>query len=88
MKPKDAKVTTKMLSIYQVQFDYPFRLTKVSDKTVLGILWKYTERFNKTTALGFNQWLEKQIIDFLLEEPQRKVLKLPGSEMKLIPYTI
>lgn len=35
--------------------DSLFKLTSVSDKTVLGVLWKYTERFNKTTALGFNQ---------------------------------
>ncbi|KAI8375566.1 hypothetical protein BD560DRAFT_72247 [Blakeslea trispora] len=60
--------------------DSPFKLTNVSDKTVLGVLWKYTERFNKTTALGFNQWLKKQNIDFLIEEPELKVLKLPGSE--------
>ncbi|KAG2206269.1 hypothetical protein INT47_007282, partial [Mucor saturninus] len=35
--------------------DSPFKLTNVSDKTVLGVLWKYTERFNKTTALGINK---------------------------------
>ncbi|OBZ80615.1 hypothetical protein A0J61_11336 [Choanephora cucurbitarum] len=52
--------------------DSPFKLTNVPDKTVLGVLWKYTERFNKTTALGFNQWLKKQNIDFLIQEPERK----------------
>lgn len=60
--------------------DSLFKLTSVSDKTVLGVLWKYTERFNKTTALGFNQWLRKQNIDFLNQDPERKVLKSQGSE--------
>ncbi|KAI7896757.1 uncharacterized protein EV154DRAFT_557974 [Mucor mucedo] len=68
-RPKSERIT-----------DSPFKLTNVSDKTVLGVLWNYTERFNETTALGFNQWLKKQNIDFLIEEPERKVLKLPGSE--------
>ncbi|KAG1057987.1 hypothetical protein G6F43_000189 [Rhizopus delemar] len=60
--------------------DSLFKLTSVSDKTVLGVLWKYTERFNKTTALGFNQWLRKQNIDFLNQDPERKVLKSQESE--------
>ncbi|KAG1452563.1 hypothetical protein G6F46_012375 [Rhizopus delemar] len=68
--------------------DSPFKLTNVSDKTVLGVLWKYTERFNKTTALGFNQWLKKQNIDFLIQEPERKVLKIQGSETKKLRIRI
>lgn len=60
--------------------DSLFKLTSVSDKTVLGILWKYTERFNKTTALRFNQWLRKQNIEFLNQNPERKVLKSQESE--------
>ncbi|PHZ11553.1 uncharacterized protein RHIMIDRAFT_244048 [Rhizopus microsporus ATCC 52813] len=57
-----------------------FKLTHASDKTVLEVLRKYTERFNKTTVLGFNQWLKKQDIDFLNQEPERKVLKIQGSK--------
>ncbi|KAI8094473.1 hypothetical protein BDF21DRAFT_476380, partial [Thamnidium elegans] len=68
--------------------DSPFKLTNVSDKTVLGVLCKYTERFNKTTALGFNQWLKKQSIDFLIQKPVRKVLKIQGSETEKLRIRI
>lgn len=60
--------------------DSLFKLASVSDKTVLGVLWKYTERFNKTTALRLNQWLRKQNIEFLNQDPERKVLKSQESE--------
>lgn len=45
---------------------------------LIKLFWAYfgnTQRFNKTTALGFNQWLKKQVIDFLNQEPERKILK-------------
>ncbi|EPB85304.1 hypothetical protein HMPREF1544_07918 [Mucor circinelloides 1006PhL] len=57
-------------------------------RTKLGVLWKYTKRFSKTTALGFNQWLKKQNIDFLNQEPKRKVLKIQGSETEKLRIRI
>lgn len=68
--------------------DSPFKLTNVSDQKVLGVLWKYTERFNKTIVLGFNQWLKKQNIDFLIQEPERKVLTIRGSETEKLRIRI
>lgn len=62
--------------------DSLFKLKYVSDKDVLSVLWNHAERFSKTTALGFSQWLNKQNIDFLNQEPERKVVKTQGSQAK------
>lgn len=64
--------------------DSLFKLNYVYDKDILGVVWNYTERFNKFTALGFSQWLNKQNIDFLNQEPTRKVITTPESQQKKV----
>ncbi|KAI9032525.1 hypothetical protein CLU79DRAFT_859181 [Phycomyces nitens] len=60
--------------------DSLFKLKYVSGKEILDVVLSFTECFNKTTALGFSRWLKKQNIDFLNQEPERKVLNIQGSE--------
>ncbi|KAI9356064.1 hypothetical protein BD770DRAFT_420412 [Pilaira anomala] len=55
--------------------DSSYKLDYVYDKEILGVVWVSTKKFDKTTALAFSKWLNKQNIDFLLEEPERKLVK-------------
>lgn len=55
--------------------DSLFKLNYVYDKEILGIVWTFTKKFDKTTPLAFTHWLNKQNVDFLSDEPERKVVK-------------
>ncbi|KAI8876385.1 hypothetical protein K501DRAFT_338113, partial [Backusella circina FSU 941] len=55
--------------------DSPYKLDYVYSKEILGVIWVFTEKFDKTTSLAFSKWLNKQNVDFLSVEPERKVVK-------------
>lgn len=52
-----------------------YKLDYVNDKDILGVLWRYTDKFDKYTPLKFTHWLNGHNIDITSVEPQRKVLK-------------
>ncbi|KAI7857943.1 hypothetical protein BDC45DRAFT_499716 [Circinella umbellata] len=43
----------------------------------------FTKRFDKTTPLSFTRWLNKQNIDFLSDEPERKIKKGNAGNNKI-----
>jgi hypothetical protein len=47
----------------------------VCDKEILGVIWAFTEKFDKTTSLAFTKWLNKQNVDLLSDDPEPKVFK-------------
>ncbi|CEG68079.1 hypothetical protein RMATCC62417_04405 [Rhizopus microsporus] len=55
--------------------DSQYKLNYVYDKEILGAVWTFTNNFDKTTLLAFNQWLNKQNVDFLSDEPEHKAVK-------------
>lgn len=55
--------------------DSPYKLDYVYDKEILGVVWAFTKKFDKTISLAFSKWLNKQNIDFLSEESERKLIK-------------
>jgi hypothetical protein len=59
-----------------------YKLDYVHDKDILGVIWRYTEKFDKYTSLRFTHWLNGHNIDITLDEPQRKVLKRNGDSTK------
>ncbi|KAG2234684.1 hypothetical protein INT48_005836 [Thamnidium elegans] len=61
----------------------PYKLSYVYDKEILGAVWTFTKKFDKTTSLAFTQWLNKQNLDFLSDEPERKVVKGNTENKKL-----
>ncbi|KAI9270833.1 hypothetical protein BY458DRAFT_509901 [Sporodiniella umbellata] len=63
--------------------DPRYQLLSVYDKDILSVIWKYSHIFDKKTPLGFSQWLNLQNADLTSTEPERKVQKTKGKEMKL-----
>ncbi|KAI8636626.1 hypothetical protein BD408DRAFT_486790 [Parasitella parasitica] len=61
----------------------PYKLNNVYDKEILGVVWTFTKKFDKTTSLALTQWLNKQNVDFLSDEPERKVVKGNTKNKKL-----
>ncbi|ORE12282.1 hypothetical protein BCV71DRAFT_240267, partial [Rhizopus microsporus] len=53
--------------------DSQYKLNYVYDKEILGVVWTLTSKFDKTIPLAFSQWLNKQKVDFLSDEPERKI---------------
>lgn len=60
-----------------------YKLDYIYDKEILGVVWRYTNKFDKYTSLRFSHWLNKHNIDIALDEPQRKVVKTNGDATKL-----
>lgn len=63
--------------------DSPYKLDYVYDKEILGVIWAFTKKFDKTTPLAFSKWLNKQNVDFLSVELERKFVKENTGNEKL-----
>ncbi|KAG1453956.1 hypothetical protein G6F46_004267 [Rhizopus delemar] len=79
LRNNDAQIVDFINYVYRPEIesspDSLYKLNYVYDKEILGIVWTFTKKFDKTTPLAFTQWLNRQNVDFLSNEPERKTVK-------------
>ncbi|KAI8973629.1 hypothetical protein BDF20DRAFT_1002557 [Mycotypha africana] len=84
----DAQIVDFINYIYRPKAEHSpdsplYKLQFVDDKEILGIVWTFTTKFDRYTLLAFTQWLNKQNVDLLTDEPERKIVKRSSEKVRL-----
>lgn len=83
---QDSQIADFMNYVYRPEeetlVDPRYQLISVSDKDILSTGWKFTTKFDGKTLVGFSQWVNRQELNLLLSESERKIAKT-GNEIRL-----